>query len=76
MKEQTLPSPATDRLMTEAEVELFIGWKAGSISRMRARGDRHLPPYIRAGARSIRYRRSAVEAFLDSRTVDPRSTQD
>lgn len=63
-----------DRLMTEAEVEDFIFWKRGSIARMRvATGTCRRSS--RVSTRPIRYRRSAVENYLNQRTVTPGTTR-
>lgn len=37
----------------------------------RARLERHGPAFLRVGTRMVRYRRADVEAFLESRVVQP-----
>ena len=56
-----------DPLLTEAEAAELLGIKPQTLSVWRC-AKRYALAYIRVG-RNIRYRRSACEAFLESRTV-------
>ena len=56
--------PADDVLLTEAEVAEMLRVSQRTVRRWRNEGSG--PPALRVGRR-IRYRRSAVEAWLDRR---------
>lgn len=68
---QTRPL-ATDRMLTEQQVEAFVGWRPGVAAVKRAR--RHsMPPHYKLG-RAIRYRESDVIAWLESQRVESLTT--
>ena len=61
----------TERLMTLADLSDMLGIPVNTLYGWRVRGDGQ--PGYRVG-RHVRYRRSAVEAWLDSQTDDRRTT--
>lgn len=44
-----------------------LGLSVSTIERLRARGDRNLPPHVVIGPQSIRYDEAVVEAWLAAR---------
>lgn len=63
-----LPDPKTnpDPLLTEQEAAEFLGIKPATLAVWRA-VKRYPLPYVKIGSR-VRYRKSALQAFADSRT--------
>jgi len=57
----------TDPLLTETQAAEILGVKPTTLQVWRSTR-RYQLPYIKAG-RLVRYRQSAVEAFISSRTV-------
>ncbi|MGC9261860.1 MAG: helix-turn-helix transcriptional regulator [Phycisphaerae bacterium] len=61
--------PTTENgLLTTREAAQLIGCTEGTLEVWRCT-KRYAIPHIRIGARMIRYRRAALEAWLESRTV-------
>ena len=56
-----LPEPP---LLTAEQLAPFLGTTIAQLAQQRFRGDG--PPFVRTGARSVRYRWSDVEAWLDA----------
>jgi len=48
-----------------------LGLSVSTIERLRARGDRNLPPHVVIGPQSIRYDEAVVEAWLAARMQGP-----
>ena len=48
-----------------------LGLSVSTIERLRARGDRNLPPHVVIGPQSIRYDEAVVEAWLAARMQVP-----
>ncbi len=48
-----------------------LGLSVSTIERLRARGDRNLPPHVVIGPQSIRYDEGVVEAWLAARMQGP-----
>lgn len=44
-----------------------LGLSVSTIERLRARGERNLPPHVVIGSQSIRYDEAVVEAWLAAR---------
>ena len=44
-----------------------LGLSVSTIERLRARGDRNLPPHVVIGPQTIRYDEAVVEAWLEAR---------
>lgn len=63
------PVPDNDQYMLPADVSEMLRVSVGTLNVWRCTG-RYRLPYIKVG-RSVRYRRSDVEAFVASRTIDP-----
>lgn len=63
---------STDRLMTMAELAEMLGVPVNTIYGWRCRGEG--PPGYRIG-RHVRYRRDAVEEWLEAKTDDARMTR-
>jgi predicted DNA-binding transcriptional regulator AlpA len=61
-----LTAPVSDKLMDDDETGAFIGAKPSTLAVWRCKGIG--PEYIKVG-RLVRYRLSAVLAWLESRTV-------
>ena len=59
----------SDALLTTEQVAEMLGMSTDAVRMKRYRGDG--PAFIRLGHSSIRYRASAVDAWLDTRTVAP-----
>lgn len=59
----TLPEPP---LLTAEQLAPFLGTSAAQLAQQRFRGDG--PPFVRTGSRSVRYRWSDVEAWLEANT--------
>lgn len=59
---------ALDRLMDAAETAAFIGRSVRTLEQWRYLGKG--PDYVKVG-KSIRYRRSAVDRWLDAMTIRP-----
>ena len=57
-----------DRVLGEKEVSAWLGVSLPNLQRMRSSGSG--PRYVQLSARRIGYRKSAVEAWLTSRTID------
>jgi uncharacterized protein YcaQ len=55
-----------DPLLTEREAADFLGVRPGTLSVWRAT-KRYPLPYVKVGA-AVRYKKSALQAFADSRT--------
>lgn len=55
-------------LMTRREAAAYLRWKEQSLAAAACRGDG--PPYVKVG-RSVRYRKSDLDRWLDARTVTP-----
>lgn len=58
---------ADERLFSPKELSLYLGVTTGALAQMRHMGNG--PEYIKISSRSIRYRRSVVEAWLEARTA-------
>jgi predicted DNA-binding transcriptional regulator AlpA len=54
-----------DELLNDDRVGKIIGKSPGAVRQMRYMGDG--PPVVRLGPRTVRYRRSDVLAWIDSR---------
>ena len=72
MNAQTALAPilkhqSTDPLLTPPEAAAYIGVTENTLSVWRCVG-RYAIPYIKSG-RLVKYRKSALDAFLDRRTV-------
>ncbi len=52
-----------DCLMTEREAAAFLGFSTRSLQNWRLRGGG--PPFVRAGGRSVRYRRRDLNAWAN-----------
>lgn len=48
-----------------------LSLSVSTIERLRARGDRNLPPYVVIGSHSIRYDEEVVEVWLNARMRGP-----
>lgn len=48
-----------------------LGLSVSTVERLRARGDRNLPPHVVIGPQSIRYDEAVVEAWLAARMQVP-----
>lgn len=46
-----------------------LGLSVSTIERLRARGDRNLPPHVVIGSQTIRYDEVVVEAWLEARML-------
>lgn len=46
---------------------LYLGLSVSTIERLRARGERNLPPHVVIGPQSVRYDEAVVEAWLAER---------
>lgn len=64
---------AMDDFMTEKEVAEFLMVSQRTIQEMRYAN--RAPPYIQVGARTIRYLRSEFLAWLEKRTVQPKTKE-
>ena len=62
-----LKNQSTDPLLTPPEAAAYIGVTENTLSVWRCVG-RYAIPYIKSG-RLVKYRKSALDAFLDRRTV-------
>lgn len=63
-----MPVTISDPLLTETEAAEIIGVKPQTLAIWRC-SKRYALPYFKIGGRFIRYRRSAVERFIDANTV-------
>ncbi|WP_310600049.1 helix-turn-helix domain-containing protein [Desulfobulbus sp.] len=68
MKSIQKPQPAT-RLLSPEEAAAMLGTTPGVLSVWRST-HRYPLPWVKIG-RSVRYRPSDIEAFIDSRTISP-----
>ena len=66
-------SEAQDSLLNEKQAANFLSMSPGTLSVWRATR-RYDLPFVKVG-RSVRYRLSDIQAFLDSRTVTRENTQ-
>ena len=64
------PLVESDRLLDDKEVAAILGWRVESLVQARCRG-RLKFRYLKIG-RSIRYRKSDVDAFLAECVVEPK----
>jgi len=64
---EVLKSQDTDPLLTPKETAIYIGVVENTLSVWRCT-KRYEIPYIKVG-RLVKYRKSALDAFLDRRTV-------
>jgi excisionase family DNA binding protein len=62
----TTSNPRT--LLTTAEAADYLGITTGTLEQWRSAG-RHNVPFIRLGSRTVRYRVSDLEKWLESRLV-------
>lgn len=66
----TAPAPIAPALLTVAETARYLGVASSTLNNQRSLGVGG-PPYVRVG-RSIRYRRTDLEAYIASlETVEP-----
>jgi excisionase family DNA binding protein len=61
----------TDRMMTTAEAAEYLGVRPQTLSVWRS-NKRYPIPFIKVG-QGVRYRKSDLDAWLESRTVKPQS---
>lgn len=61
-----------DRLLSVRETADYLGTSPGNIYQWIAQGIG--PRHIRIGSRSIRYRLSDLDKYIDARTVEPSRT--
>jgi predicted DNA-binding transcriptional regulator AlpA len=64
-------APPADALLTTDQLAAELGISRASLEQLRARGGG--PAFIRVGARAIRYRRSDISRFYESRVEQPGS---
>jgi len=67
--DQAVGPPDPRGLLDERAAGEVLGKPAGTLRDWRYRGIG--PPYVKVGPKSVRYRRSTLEAWLDSNTVHP-----
>ena len=60
-------------LLTTKEAARFLNVSTAFLERDRWAGARI--PFIKVGSRAIRYQQSALEAYIESRTLRPAATQ-
>ena len=61
------PAPeADDQLLTTREVAAYLGMSEQWVTLGRSK--KYGPPFVRVGTRRLRYKKSAVRAWLESRT--------
>ncbi|WAR44286.1 helix-turn-helix domain-containing protein [Methylomonas rapida] len=63
----TNPSKTDDKLLDNTEAAAYIGVTPRTLEVWRCT-KRHTIPFIKVG-RLVKYRKSALDAFLDSRTI-------
>jgi hypothetical protein len=63
---------AEDRLLTSREADDICGFASGYFAKLRVKGSSL--PFVKFGARAVRYRLSDIRAFLEANTR--RSTSD
>lgn len=61
------PTPDHDRLMDEREAASILCYSVRALQNWRCRGGG--PKFIKVSARSVRYRRSDLVAWIEARTV-------
>ncbi|MDE2284571.1 MAG: AlpA family phage regulatory protein [Hyphomicrobiales bacterium] len=61
-------SETFDPILSEEEYRAWVGISAPTAQRQRSDGNG--PPFVRLSARRIGYRKSAVEQWLEARTVN------
>jgi predicted DNA-binding transcriptional regulator AlpA len=59
---------AFDPLLSESEVSDWLHASRATLQRLRADGSG--PPFVRLSERRIGYRKSAIEQWLDARTIN------
>lgn len=57
----------TDKLITAREAAELLGLREGTLAAWRSRGTKGQPPAVRIGARSVRYRESALRDWITAR---------
>ena len=62
-----------DRLINEKEVARYIDHSVRALQNWRLRGGG--PKFVKVSARSVRYRRRDIEAWIDSHTVTSTSDE-
>jgi predicted DNA-binding transcriptional regulator AlpA len=60
-----------DTLLTTTEAAARIGVAEVTVRMWRWRDDPHQPPYVRVGARGVKYRADALDQWIASRTHQP-----
>ncbi|ATG89707.1 helix-turn-helix transcriptional regulator [Methylomonas koyamae] len=65
---RTIEKPETDELLSNKEAADYIGVAPGTLEVWRCTKRYHIP-HIKLGNRLVKYRKSALDAFLESRTV-------
>lgn len=53
-------------ILTEKETAQYIGMSISWLRQSRMRGDKDAPPFLKIG-KSVRYRKSELDAWLDSK---------
>lgn len=72
MNPQTTPTPSPDdELLCTADAAALVGLSAVTLKRMRLSG--RGPLFVRLSRRTVRYRRSDLAAFIESKLVTPRA---
>ena len=66
---RAIEKPETDELLSNKEAADYIGVAPGTLEVWRCT-KRYKIPHIKLGNRLVKYRKSALDAFLESRTVD------
>lgn len=61
--------PASDEMLDTAQAAALLGVKESMLVRWRAE-KRESPPPIRLGHRTVRYRRSDIDALIEQRRQD------
>lgn len=70
--QQLMPDGTTDipeKLLTTDEVASWLGIQRCTLEKARSTRLGDFPPYLRVG-RTIRYQRSSVQTWLDSRSIN------
>ncbi len=62
-----IKTPSTDPLLTEQQAAVLLDVKPGTLQVWRST-KRYPLAFVKVG-RNVRYRRSAIEAFVDARTL-------
>lgn len=63
-----MATDALDPILTESEYRAWLGISAPTAQRQRSEGSG--PPFIQLSERRIGYRKSAVERWLEARTIE------